>query len=372
MGKFKNNHFVPQRYLKRFRSLSDKQVGLYNLKSDRIVEGAPMKSQCSRDYFYTKNPVFEREFTKLEANHETLFERIIADEFVPTAGSYDRSTLSAAIMFQEGRTAAAAAHANHLANAVVKSMLRVHLQKEGKKDLLDLLPEVKVTMPNAVLDSVFQHLPMYPLIDDLDCTLFVNRTTEDFLTSDHPVAIGNNLPNDAPSAGSSGFASRGLMIALPLSSRALFFLSDREVYDVTRNGAGVAFLTNSQDVVGLNLAQCFNAQENLYFAASAAVKRTLDAFREGRGARRTPSSLTETPVERGGRKQLLIATERDTQRMSLPAVVAVRRPPKNGKYRAGDAFVRDYLRTLAVRAEADRLHKLREAATKRAKAAEAG
>jgi Protein of unknown function (DUF4238) len=274
LQKFKNNHFVPQRYLKRFRSISDRQVGLFNLKSGRIVEGAPMKTQCSRDYFYTKNPTFEREFTKLEANHETLFERIIADEFVPTPGSYDRSTLSAAIMFQEGRTVATAAHANHLANEVVKSLLRIQLEREGKTDLLELLPEVKVTMPNAVMEAVLQHLPMYPLIDDLDCTLFANRTTEDFLTSDHPIAIGNNLPKDAPSGGASGFSSRGLIIALPLSPRALVLLSDREVYKITRSDRAVAFLTNPQEIVGLNLTQCFNAHENLYFASSTNVKDT--------------------------------------------------------------------------------------------------
>jgi hypothetical protein len=371
MSKFKNNHFVPQRYLKRFRSVSDRQVGLYNLKSARTVEGAPMRSQCSRDYFYTKNPAFEREFTKLEANHETLFERIIADELVPVPGSRDRSTLSAAIMFQEGRTVTTAKHANHLAAEIVKSVLRVQLKKEGKTDLLELLPDVKVTMPNAVLDSVLQHLPMYPLIDDLDCTLFVNRTTEDFLTSDHPIAIGNNLPKDAPSGSASGFASRGLVIALPLSPRALVFLSDREVYKATRNDHGVAFLTNPQEIVGLNLTQCFNAHENLYFASSANVKRTLEAFEERRNElRRKPSALSETPVHAEGRNRLLLAMERDTQHMSLPTVVAVRPAPKNGKYCLGDAFVRDPLRTLAVRAEADRINKLREAATKRAKSGE--
>lgn len=370
MSKFKNNHFVPQRYLKRFRSLSNRQVGLYNLKSDRTVEGAPMKTQCSRDYFYTKNPAFEGELTKLEASHETLFERMIADEFVPRFGSYDRSTLSAAIMFQEGRTVTTASHADHLANEVVKSLLRIQLKKEGKADLLELLPEVKVTMSNAVLDSVMQHLPMYPLIDDLDCTLFLNRTTEDFLTSDHPIAIGNNLPKDAPSGGASGFASRGLIIALPLSPRALVLLIDREVYKVTRNRCGVAFLTNHHDIVGLNLSQCFNAHENLYFQSSATVKTTLDAFRERRSdLRRKPSPLTETPMESEGRKRLLIAMERATQRISLPATVAIRRTPKDGNYRVGDAFVRDPLRVLAVRAESDRLHKLRESATEKAKAA---
>ncbi len=61
----KNNHFVPQSYLKRFKSVSEKQVGLFNLKSGLIVETAPIKSQCSRDYFYTNNPVFEHMFGDL-------------------------------------------------------------------------------------------------------------------------------------------------------------------------------------------------------------------------------------------------------------------------------------------------------------------
>jgi hypothetical protein len=197
--------------------VSDRQVALYNLQSGRTVEGAPMKTQCSRDYFYTKNSAFEREFTKLESSHDLLFERIISDEFVPAPMSYDRSTLSAAIMFQEGRTVTTAEHANHLANELGKLLLRIQLEKEGKTELLELLPDVKITMPNAVMDAVLQHLPMYPLIDDLDCTLFANRTTEDFLTSDHPIAVGNNLPLDVPSAAASGFSSRGLA-APPLLS----------------------------------------------------------------------------------------------------------------------------------------------------------
>jgi hypothetical protein len=61
--------------------------------------------------------------------------------------------------------------------------------------------------------------------------------------------------------------------------------------------------------------------------------------------------------------------ERDTQYMSLPTVVSVRPASKNGKYRLGDALIRDPLRTLLVRAEADRIKKLREAATDRAKTA---
>jgi hypothetical protein len=41
MNKFKNNHFVPQRYLKRFRSVSDRQVGLYILSPAGPSKGRP-------------------------------------------------------------------------------------------------------------------------------------------------------------------------------------------------------------------------------------------------------------------------------------------------------------------------------------------
>jgi hypothetical protein len=369
MNKFKNNHFVPQRYLKRFRSVSDRQVALYNLKSGRVVETAPMKSQCSRDYFYTKDPAFEHTFTELEGNHESLYERMIADEFAPAPGSLDRNSLSAAIMFQEGRTVSTVEHTTHLANEFVKAMMRIQFKKQGKTDLLEFLPDVKITMPDAVMDAIVQHLSMYPLIDDLDCTLFVNRTTEDFLTCDHPTALGNNLPPNSPSGATSGFSSRGLIIAFPMSPRVLVLLSDGEVYKVTRNNRGVAFLTNPWEVVGLNLAQCFNAYENLYFSSLAGVKKTIDEFEKKKEMlRRNPAPLTETPMRAESRTGILLGMERGTQRMSLPKVVEVRSAAKKGRYRLGDAFVRDRLRTAVVRAELDRVHKLREATTKQVEA----
>jgi hypothetical protein len=78
--------------------------------------------------------------------------------------------------------------------------------------------------------------------------------------------------------------------------------------------------------------------------------------------------MVETPMQAGGRSGLLLGMQRPTQRLSLPKVVKIRAAAKTGKYALGDAFLRDPLRTAAVRAELSRLHKLREAATKRAEA----
>jgi hypothetical protein len=197
-------------------------------------------------------------------------------------------------------------------------------------------------------------------------------TTEDFITCDHPIALGNNLPSGSLSGTASGFSSRGLMIAVPLSPRALVLLSDREVYKVTRNGRGVAYLTNDWDVVGLNLAQCSVARENLYFASEARVRKTLDEFEKRKETlRREPPQMVETPMQRKGRTGILLGMERPTLRLTLPKVVQVRSAAKTNRYVLGDDFVRDPLRTAVVRAELNRLHKLREAATERADAEKA-
>jgi Protein of unknown function (DUF4238) len=366
--KAKNTHFVPQSYLRRFCSVSDRQVALYNLKSGRTVETAPIKTQCSRDYFYTKNPILEDELSKIEGAQKTLFDRIIATESVPAPGSLDRSALSSYIMLQAGRTVSTVEHADHLADQFGRAILRTHLEKEGRDDLLAVLPEVQISMPNAAIDAVGQHLAMYPLIDDLDCTLFINQTKEDFLTSDHPVVRCNNLPATSPLGANIGFSSRGLIIVFPLLPRALLFLSDREVYKIARSERGVAIVAKRREAVELNLVQCFNAHENLYFASSHGVQETLEAFpRRQASLRKARPTLKETPVlTDSGRKQLLLQMPNQARRLTLPKTVEIRHAVKKAKYVLGDALQRDPLRTAAVSAELDRLQELREQAMKRA------
>ncbi|AXW32869.1 hypothetical protein CJO88_05685 [Ralstonia solanacearum] len=53
----KNQHFVPRCYLRQFTiDRGNKAINLYNVERDRFIEGAPVKNQCSGDYFYGKAP----------------------------------------------------------------------------------------------------------------------------------------------------------------------------------------------------------------------------------------------------------------------------------------------------------------------------
>jgi len=336
--KKENNHFVPRSYLVRFSSSSDKQVGLYNLKSGLIIEAAPIKSQCSRDYFYTKNPIFENEFAKIEGLHKQLLKKIVDEAYVPQLETPDHHTLLALIMFQAGRTATTAAHQDHLADQFGKVLLRKSFERDGDEEMLGYLDRVTISMADGVIDAIGEHLTMYPLIGDLDVTLFENRSKEDFLTSDHPVALCNNLPvQSSPFGANVGFASRGLLIVLPLSPRYLFLLSDPEIYKVAKDGGQIAAVTQVRDVVELNLAQCFNAHENLYFASSDRVRETLATFNKRQQSLRPgPASVTEIPaLTPSGRRGVMLTMPAPKRRMVLPGAVEIRRAARTGEIQAG-------------------------------------
>jgi hypothetical protein len=340
---------------------------LYNIKAGLTVPSAPIKSQCSRDYFYTKNPKFEREFSKIEARQESLLNEIIATNSIPMRGTPARSELSSGVLFQAGRTATTVVHADHLTNQFGKAILRHHLEREGKTDLLEYLPKVEIRTINAVMDAIGQHLTMYPLIDDLDCTLFLNETSEDFLTSDHPVALCNSMPATRATDRTLGFASRGLIIVYPISPRALLFFSDAEVYKVENQGRAQS-LYKKRDVVELNLAQFGNAFENVYFSDAARVQQTLETFRKrSETVRAPPPALSEiTLVSSDDRRRDLLMMPPVPRRLSLPKPVEIRYAARTRKYKLGNELVRDPVRALVVTSELDRLDKLREKSTKRA------
>lgn len=124
-------------------------------------------------------------------------------------------------------------------------------------------------------------------------------------------------------------------------------------------------VTDVRDAVKLNLAQCFNAHENLYFAWEARVGETLASFKRrrqvlGPGA----ASVTELPAfTPDGRKGVMLAMLAPDRRMPLPHAVQIRRAAHTGRHALGDSFIRDPIRTAVVKAEFDRIQKLREQAT---------
>jgi hypothetical protein len=188
------------------------------------------------------------------------------------------------------------------------------------------------------------------------------------IPSDHPVALCNSMPSVDTNNAAIGFASRGLILAYPISPRVLLLFSDPEVYKVESQNNCLS-VYKKQDIVELNLMQFGNAYENVYFSDSTRVQQTLDAFRRRAATVRPPPALISEsnailPVKRRG---ILLMMEPVTRRLSLPHGAEIRRAARTRKYKTGDTFIRNPFLVSLVNSELERIHALREEATARAK-----
>src|ERR1700687_1259532 len=74
----KNQHFVPRCALKPFTVRAEgRAVHLYNLDADRPVQNAPIKGQCSRDYFYGKDLKVENHLGNLEGHYARILGELV-------------------------------------------------------------------------------------------------------------------------------------------------------------------------------------------------------------------------------------------------------------------------------------------------------
>lgn len=68
MAKKKNQHFVPKVHLRYFaKDESRRQIDVWLPKQDKIISGASIKGQCSKNYFYGKDLKIENFFSSPEA-----------------------------------------------------------------------------------------------------------------------------------------------------------------------------------------------------------------------------------------------------------------------------------------------------------------
>ena len=106
MATNKNQHFVPRCYLRAFTHDGENlAINLLNLAQQRAIPNAPVKNQCSGDYFYGKNDLLELAIRNVEGSYAAAVARIHNPRYELTDG--DKSVLRTFMLFQHLRTEAA-------------------------------------------------------------------------------------------------------------------------------------------------------------------------------------------------------------------------------------------------------------------------
>jgi hypothetical protein len=261
MSNKKKQHFIPKFYLKYFSVNSlNKSIGIFNLSSSKFIQAGDLRNQAYKDYFYGSDLKVEDAFSKIEGETALIIKSIIENDTIPKRMSDEHDTLLTFIMLFHARTVYALERINEFIDKVLKSVL-----SEDSR-FTDGINTFNFHLKHGIHRVLKETALLIPLVYDLHFKIILNKTDVPFITSDHPVVLYNQFLEARKKYGSNtGFANKGLEVFVPLSPSHIVIFFDKDVYKIGSKNEQIIVLNSVSDVDNLNLLQCLNANENLYF-----------------------------------------------------------------------------------------------------------
>jgi len=255
----KKQHYVPRFYLKRF-SPNGKSINIWNIPNKLKIISANLKNQCYKDYFYGKEIEVEAALSEVENQTATVLRLIDTYNSPPPYASGEHLALILYVLMQHGRTAYSADTVDEITDKMMKHILGPKAESDG----IDL-SKVTIGIKNAAKYSLGVTTQCYPILLDLDCKLLINETDVEFVTSDNPAILYNQLFSFRKFGSNTGFSSKGLQIFFPISPKKLLLFYDFDSYSVGNRINPITKIYLPQDVFEINTLQMCSAYKNVYF-----------------------------------------------------------------------------------------------------------
>lgn len=251
MASNKNQHYVPQCYLKNF-SIDESKAAIcvYNLDKKKLIKNAPIKNQCSKNYFYGEDLALEKALQPIEGQFSEIVRNLENINHVLTDN--DKLFLIEFWLLQRARTEEFAKSTAESTEQDIKTLLSIDIKMEVKE------------VVHKVIQSILKNRH---LIHDLKVCILKNNTKTDFITSDHPAVLTNRwyFLNKKVQFRSFGLQSSGALFILPLTPRIIMLAYDKDVYSIA-NIKGWVQLKNRYDIDAFNYLQLLNCRANIYTA----------------------------------------------------------------------------------------------------------
>ncbi|WP_310532874.1 DUF4238 domain-containing protein [Novosphingobium sp.] len=255
MASNKNQHFVPKTYLRPFGNQDQRSINLYALETGRCIEGASIKKQCSRNYFYGSEPVFEDFIQFFEGRYGQAMGRLQQLEIMAS----DIGAMFDFFVLQYLRTPHQLSQRKEVFEAFRNT-------KIGGKPLRDVHAEAMKPIDDQreMQEQIYIAAKAANMLHDLRPVFLINRTKVPFVTSDNPACVTNRLYTQRYQDQTSGLIQSGTAIFLPLTSRLAFMGYDEDVFQPF--GKGIEHhVSNERDVDRINELQAQLATQTLYF-----------------------------------------------------------------------------------------------------------
>lgn len=251
MASHKNQHYVPRCYLRPFTlNCEDRCINLFNVDRQLFVRNAPVKHQCSSDYFYGADGNAETALGFTETAYAEFLRQVLEPRYIL---SRDHSLFLARFwLLQRLRTQAAA-------------FRQLGLMQRAANDLDDESLAVGFDKENTTRMLMRIFVEAFNVMDDMSVVLVRNRTTYPFVTSDNPAILTGRwcLSDKRMKNLGIGFVSSGILLFLPITPEIFMIGYDKDVYSISKTN-GWTDITRTSDILALNEHQYLNCAANIY------------------------------------------------------------------------------------------------------------
>lgn len=251
MATNKNQHYVPKCYLKEFTYDSEgKAINVFNLDRNKLISMAPVKNQCSRDYFYGKSDKLESAIQFVEGAYASTLKELLNNP--QSINEKHTIVLKRFWLLQYLRTEASSRRSVEMTNGIGEV---AGISAE----------EFNIEIKDAVIMGMKIFAKKMDIIDDLKVCLITNKTKFPFISSDDPAALSNrwHLNDQRTKFRSFGLQTSGNLLFLPLSPKLMFLAYDVNVYSIKHKN-GVVGISNITDVKSFNQHQILNCRANVF------------------------------------------------------------------------------------------------------------
>lgn len=268
MATNKNQHFVPRCYLKMFTlDNEDKSINIFNVDRAKVIVGAPVKNQCSGDYFYGKDPLLESSIQAVEGPYSPIIRSVHEQGY--TLLEEHAMSLKEFWLFQYMRTEAASKRSVEMTNEMADI-----IDRDGNYGY-----DFRLKIKDAVNFAVKRFPEAVQQIYDLKICLVRNNSEIPFVTSDDPAILTNrwHLQYFKRRGFSFGLVNSGVIGMLPLSPAVLLVIYDSDVYSLDKKNGWVNIKKDSE-IKLLNQHQYLNCIANIFIGEKYDPGILLDSY----------------------------------------------------------------------------------------------
>jgi hypothetical protein len=211
---------------------------------------APVKNQCSRDYFYGNDEKLESAIQFVEQAYASTLREL---QKSPQGFNQKHNIILRRFwLLQYLRTEASSRRAVEMSNGIGEA---AGISTE----------EYNLGIKEAVLMAMRTYAESMDIIDDLKMCLVLNKTEFPFISSDDPAVLSNrwHLNDLRTKHRSFGLRTSGNLLFLPLSPKLMCLAYDGSVYSISHKN-GLVTVSSKNDVKSFNQHQILNCRANVF------------------------------------------------------------------------------------------------------------